>query len=230
MEARLEIVGLGARAGGRTLLDGISFCAAPGETLAIVGPNGAGKTTLLECVVGLRKYDGSVRYAGEELRSLPQRARLVSYMPDELRLPEEISVRSALLINAANPCIDLLEVGSFLSAKGNQLSRGEGKRVQLAASLGLQRAVLVLDEPFAALDPRQLRDLLPAFRSATRACTTLVTVHQMRTAELVADRVLLLSAGRTVALGTPAELRAQTGLLDAAFDDVFLALLERGRA
>lgn len=229
MEARLEIEGLGARAGGRTVLDGISFSVAPGETLAIVGPNGAGKTTLLECVVGLRDYKGSVRYAGEVFRSLTQRARVVSYMPDELRLPEEISVRSALLMDVANPAIDALEVRSFLSAKGHQLSRGEGKRVQLAAALGLQREVLVLDEPFAALDPRQLRDLLPAFRTATRVCTTLVTVHQMRTAELVADRVLLLSDGRSVAFGTPAELRAQTGLFEAGFDDVFLALLERGR-
>jgi ABC-2 type transport system ATP-binding protein len=230
MEARLEIEGLGARAGGRAVLDGVSFSVARGETLAIVGPNGAGKTTLLECVVGLRRYEGRVRYAGEVLRSLPQRARVLSYMPDELRLPEEISVRSALLIDAANPCIDALDVRAFLPAKGHQLSRGECKRVQLAAALGMQREVLVLDEPFAALDPRQLRDLLPAFRTATRARATLVTVHQMRTAELVADRVLLLSAGRVVAVGTPAELRAQTGLPEGAFDDVFLALLVRDPA
>jgi ABC-type multidrug transport system ATPase subunit len=220
MEARLEIEGLGARAGGRAVLDGVSFSAARGETLAIVGPNGAGKTTLLECVVGLRRYEGRVRYAGEVLRSLPQRARVVSYMPDELRLPEEISVRSALLIDAANPCIDTLEVRAFLPAKGHQLSRGEGKRVQLAAALGMQREVLVLDEPFAALDPRQLRDLLPAFRTATRARATLVSAdsRRARSSRLAAIRRAAVRTSRRAAevlwlrrRSTPARNRTSIG-------------------
>jgi ABC-type multidrug transport system ATPase subunit len=228
MNERLEIEGLGARAGARVLLDAISFSVAQGETLAVVGPNGAGKTTLLDCIAGLRSHTGTVRYAGTCWQSVARRAPFVAYMPDELRLPEELDVRTALLLDAQSPWIDALHARVLISQAGHQLSRGEGKRVQLCAALSLDRPVLILDEPFAALDPRQLRDLLPVFRAATRNAATLVTVHQMRTAELVADQLLLLSEGHVVAHGTAQELRTRTGLLEAPFEDVFLALLDRG--
>ena len=225
MSERLELEGLGARAGSRALLSAVSFDVARGETLAIVGPNGAGKTTLLECVVGMRPHTGVVRYAGTTWSSLAQRAACVAYMPDELRLPDEVNAQSGLLIDES-PWIDALRVRELLPRPGHQLSRGEGKRVQLCAALSLQRPVLVLDEPFAALDPRQLRDVLPVFRAATRDAATLVTVHQMRTAELVADKLLLLSEGHAIAQGSAAELRQRTGLPDGPFEDVFLALLD----
>jgi len=225
MSERLELEGLGARAGSHALLSAVSFDVSRGETLAIVGPNGAGKTTLLECVVGLRPHAGVVRYAGTTWSSLAQRAACVAYMPDELRLPDEVNAQSGLLIDES-PWIDALRVRELLPRPGHQLSRGEGKRVQLCAALSLQRPVLVLDEPFAALDPRQLRDVLPVFRAATRDAATLVTVHQMRTAELVADKLLLLSEGHAIAQGSAAELRQRTGLPDGPFEDVFLALLD----
>jgi ABC-type multidrug transport system ATPase subunit len=226
MREHLELKGLGARVGSRVLLEAVTVEVARGETLAVVGPNGAGKTTLLECVVGLRSHVGSVRYAGAEWRSVAQRAHCIAYMADELRLPDEIDAGSALLIDEQSPWVDALRVRPLLLRAGRQLSRGEEKRVQLCAALSLRRPVLVLDEPFAALDPRQLRELMPIFREATRDAATLVTVHQMRTAELVSDRLLLLSEGRVVALGTAAELRARTGLPNAAFEEVFLALLD----
>src|SRR5688572_5042170 len=176
MNEHLTLEGLGVRAGSRVLLDAVSLEVARGETLAVVGPNGAGKTTLLECVVGLRSHVGSVRYAGAVWRSVAQRAHCIAYMPDELRLPDEIDARSALLLDEQSPWIDALRVRPLLSRAGRQLSRGEEKRVQLCAALSLRRPVLVLDEPFAALDPRQLRELLPLFREATRVAATLVTV------------------------------------------------------
>jgi ABC-type multidrug transport system ATPase subunit len=228
MSERLEIEGLGAQVGGRVLLDAVSFAVARGETLAVVGPNGAGKTTLLDCVAGLRPHAGTVRYAGTQWRSVAQRAPFIAYMPDELRLPEEIDVRRALLLDTRSTWIDALHARTLILRAGHQLSRGEQKRVQLCTALSLARPVLILDEPFAALDPRQLRDLLPVFRAATRNAATLVTVHQMRTAELVADRLILLSEGRIVALGTAIELRERTGLSEAPFEDVFLALLDGG--
>lgn len=226
MSKHLELEGLGARAGSRVLLDAVSLEVARGETLAVVGPNGAGKTTLLECVVGLRAHAGVVRYAGVAWDSFAQRAQRVAYMPDELRLPDEVDARRALLIDEGSAWIDALRVRELISRVGSRLSRGEEKRVQLCAALSLQRPVVVLDEPFAALDPRQLRDMLPVFRAAVRDAATLVTVHQMRTAELVADRLLLLSEGRVVAVGSAAELRQRTGLANAPFEEVFLALLD----
>jgi ABC-type multidrug transport system ATPase subunit len=115
----------------------------------------------------------------------------------------------------------------LLSRRAHEVSRGELKRAQLCACLLEPKPVLLLDEPFAAFDPRQLRALLPAFEAAVSERVTLVTVNQMSTAELVAARILLLSEGSVVALGTPRELRASVAMPDAPFDDVFLALLER---
>jgi ABC-type multidrug transport system ATPase subunit len=118
----------------------------------------------------------------------------------------------------------------LLGVRGNELSRGEQKRCQLCAALDVERPVIVLDEPLGAFDPRQLRSLLPVLREAATTRAIALTVHQMRSAELVADRIVLLAGGRLIATGTAAELRAQAGLADTPFDDVFLALLDEASA
>lgn len=96
---------LSARAGGRTVLSGVTFDVAIGEVVAIVGPNGAGKTTLLDGVVGLRATTGTVRFADRELRTLRDRAQVMTYMPDELVLPPETSVARALGIAARSALV-----------------------------------------------------------------------------------------------------------------------------
>ena len=114
--------------------------------------------------------------------------------------------------------------------RGHELSRGEQKRCLLCAAFDLDRPVVLLDEPLGAFDPRQLRSLIPLLREIARERAIVLTVHQMRSAELIADRIVLLAAGRLVASGTVAELRMRARLPDAPFDDVFLALLEEARA
>jgi ABC-2 type transport system ATP-binding protein len=221
--AGLELDGLPARFG----VENVTLRARRGEIVAIVGPNGAGKTTLLECVAGLRETTaGAVRWDGHTLASVRDRARVLAYMPDELVLPSEMPIARALGLEATASPARALEVEALLAARGGELSRGEAKRVQLAAALAAERPLLLLDEPFGAFDPRQLRSLLPIVRDASQRRALLVTVHQMRTAELVADRIVLLASGRVVADGTVGELRAREELPDAPFDDVFLALLE----
>jgi ABC-type multidrug transport system ATPase subunit len=126
------------------------------------------------------------------------------------------------------PLCERLCVRPLLSRRASELSRGELKRAQLCASLLEDKPVLLLDEPFAAFDPRQLRALLPTFRDAVRDRLTLVTVHQMSTAELIASRILLLAEGEVVAFGSPTQLRALVNMAAAPFEDVFLALLDRG--
>lgn len=222
----LEVVALAARAGGRAVLTDITFEVTVGEIVVIVGPNGAGKTTLLECIAGLRAASGSVRFAGRSLRSLAERARVMAYMPDALVLAPELSVARSLGIPAGAGLAAQLEIGHLLAARGNELSRGEQKRCELCAVGELDRPVLLLDEPLAAFDPRQLRAILPVLRELARTRAVVVTVHQMRSAELIADRIVLLAGGRLIAIGTVAELRARTGLDAAPFDDVFLALLD----
>jgi ABC-type multidrug transport system ATPase subunit len=226
-EARLDVDGLRVRLGAREILGGVSLSVRTGEVLAVVGPNGAGKTTLLECIAGLRRAEaGTVAWQAHALHGLRQRARVMSFMPDEVVLPSETNVAVALGIDPRARVVENLAVGSLLAARGDELSRGEAKRVQLAAALAPGRPVVLLDEPFAAFDPRQLRAILPAVSAATREAAVVVTVHQMRTAELVADRLLLLADGRVLALGTIDDLRARARLPGAPLDDVVLALLD----
>jgi ABC-2 type transport system ATP-binding protein len=222
----LQVATLGARAGGRAVLTGVAFDVAIGEIVAIVGPNGAGKTTLLDGIAGLRPTTGAVRFQDRELRTLADRARVMTYMPDELVLPAETTVARALGIAPRSELAVKLEVARLLGARGNELSRGEQKRCQLCAALETERPVVLLDEPLGAFDPRQLRSIAPLLREAARARAILLTVHQMRSAELIADRIAMLAGGHLIAIGTVAELRARAGLDSAPFDDVFLALLQ----
>jgi ABC-2 type transport system ATP-binding protein len=226
---RLEISALSAHAGGRDVLAGISLEVATGEIVAIVGPNGAGKTTLLECIVGLRPASGAVRLEGRELRTFGDRARILSYMPDELVLPHETSVALALGIEPRSALAAKLEITNLLAVRGSELSRGEQKRCQLCAALEPARPVVLLDEPLGAFDPRQLRSVIPLLREAAKTRAILLTVHQMRSAELVADRIVMLAGGRVIASGTVADLRARAGSSSSAFDDVFLALLDEAQ-
>jgi ABC-2 type transport system ATP-binding protein len=226
---RLEVSALSARADGRDVLSDVAFEVSTGEIVAVVGPNGAGKTTLLECVAGLRPSAGNVRFGDRLLARFTDRAGVVAYMPDEVVLPSEMTVSRALGIQVDSPLAKKLEVGPLLRARGNELSRGEQKRCLLCATFLLERPVVLLDEALGAFDPRQLRTLVPLLRELAAERAVVVTVHQMRTAEVVADRVVMLSEGRVIANGTIADLRGRTKLPDAPFDEVFLALLDGGR-
>jgi ABC-2 type transport system ATP-binding protein len=224
----LAVRELGVVAGVRSILASISFSVAPGEVLVVLGPNGSGKTTLLEAIAGLRPgSSGVIEAGGSELRTFTDRCRCIAYMPDDEQLPDETTLGSALGLHHDDPLVTTFELQPLLGARATEVSRGETKRARLCATLALGRSVVLLDEPFAAFDPRQLRELLPRFRDALRSSAAIVTVHQMRTAELVADHLLLLADGRVVANGTLDELRRASGLPDATLDDVFLQLLDR---
>jgi ABC-2 type transport system ATP-binding protein len=225
---RLQVSALSARAGGRDVLSDVTFEVSSGEIIAVVGPNGAGKSTLLECAAGLRPSAGNVRFGDRPLARFSDRAGVVAYMPDEVVLPSEMTVSRALGIQVDSPLAKKLDVAPLLRARGNELSRGEQKRCLLCATFELERPVILLDEPLGAFDPRQLRTLVPLVRELAAECAIVITVHQMRAAELVADRVVMLADGRVIANGTVAELRDRTKLPDAPFDDVFLALLDGG--
>jgi len=226
-DRRLEVA-LTAHAGGRRVLSDVTFEVKPGEIVAIVGPNGAGKTTLLECIAGLRPSSGSVQFDGRALTRFVDRAHIFGYMPDEIVLPSEMSVSRALGMQVDSSLAEKLGIKPLLHARGTELSRGEQKRCLLCATFELNRPVVLLDEPLGAFDPRQLRTLVPVLRDLAAERAIVVTVHQMHTAELVADRVVILADGRVIANGTVADLRERTKLPDAPFDDVFLALLEGG--
>jgi ABC-2 type transport system ATP-binding protein len=230
---KLAVERITTRIGDRVVVEDVSFGANAGELVAIVGPNGAGKTTLLESIVGLRPAIGRVGWGGVVPVDFRARADVFAYMPDEATLPEEASVETILRGVHRDPARRLAQarrfgIEPFLSRGARELSRGEAKRVWIAATLLLERPVLVMDEPFGAFDPLQLDELLPTVKTAIgERGTALVTIHQMSIAERIADRIVMLARGRVVAEGTLAELRVKAGDANASLEDVFRSLLRK---
>jgi ABC-type multidrug transport system ATPase subunit len=224
---RLEVRDLGVVAGGREVLRGVCFDARAGEVVAVLGPNGSGKTTLLEAIAGLRHAArGTVSIEGRALRRFRDRATRLAFMPQDDVLPEEAPLGIALGLRPDDALVAAFELGPLLGARATEVSWGESKRAQLCATLKIGRPVVLLDEPFGAFDPRQLRALLPIFREASRDAAVVVTVHQMRTAELVAHRLVLLSGAGAIAFGTLEELRVRASAPEASLDEIFLRLLD----
>jgi len=237
----LEVEQLTLRAGGRLLVDRVSFCARSGEVTAVIGPNGAGKTSLLEATLGLQQSQaGDVRYAGRPLSAFAERARTFAYLPDQSELPSEVSVRTLVeqavrKARASAPLAELhslLSIEPLLSVGAGVLSRGERQRVQLFCTLALGRPVVVLDEPFGPFDPLQLRGVLRCLRLIAEGGAAIVaSIHQLSEAERIADRILLLADGKSLAFGTPSELKRAAGKVNSTLEEAFVALLEaRSRA
>jgi ABC-type multidrug transport system ATPase subunit len=235
----LDVVGSTVRAGRRLLVRDVGFDARAGEVVAIVGANGAGKTTLLEAIVGLRPATGEVRVGGRPIRRFADAARAFSFLPDAAPLPAE--VRVATLIEHAlsvrprpreivDALLDALELGVLLGAPAAVLSRGERQRVGLFAALAVERPIVVLDEPLAPFDPLKLRRVLGALRLVASAGSAIVaSVHQLADAEKLAARFLVLADRVSLGFGGLDSLRVAAGLATGTLEDVFLALLDRGR-
>jgi ABC-2 type transport system ATP-binding protein len=234
----LEVRDVAVRAGSRTLLEGVGFAAEPGEVVGVIGPNGAGKTTLLEVLVGLRRADNAtVAFRGVSIGGFTDRARTFSFLPDAADLASELDVREHIshalqFAPRASVLVDGLQsafgISDLLGLPAGVLSRGERQRVALFCALAVDRPVVVLDEPFNAFDPLQLRDVLAAVRRvADTGATIVTTVHQLRDAQKIANRVLLLAGGRRIAWGTLDSLRAEADRPGADLDELFIALLER---
>ncbi len=234
----LRVERLAVRLGSRTVVDDVSFEAVAGEITVILGPNGAGKTTLLETIAGLRRSStGSVHVEGRRLERFRDHARAIAFLPDAGRLPPETNVRTlvdhaASLASGAAPkaaLYDGLSIEPLLGRAVGSLSRGEHQRTALFVTLILGRPVVLLDEPFSAFDPLQLRKVLAVVREVARASAVVASIHQVGDAQKVADRVLLLSEGRAVAFGDPATLAAMAGRPSASLEETFVALLSGSR-
>jgi ABC-type multidrug transport system ATPase subunit len=229
---RLE--GVTKRYGTLTAVDSVSFDV-DSEIFGLLGSNGAGKSTTIKMLVGLLRPDeGRLWVGGHDVRADGIAARrAIGYLPEELELYERLTGREFLRFVAGlkgmAPDDEMIESeldGLGILEKADHLikeySLGMKKKVGLiAAFLGSPR-VLVLDEPLNALDARSMRlveQRLVAFRDGGGA--VLLSSHVMAFVERVCERVIVLRAGKTAALGSPAELRNAAELADAPFDDVF---------
>ena len=207
--------------------DGITFTVNAGETFGLLGPNGSGKTTLVKQLVGLLKpTGGEVRLFGEHVgrtRAAERRiGRTVAYLPQgslslgELQVEEAIrwigllrGLTEKVAIGEVAELLDELSLRPIADRQIRKLSGGQRRLVQIAMTLVARLQVLVLDEPTTDVDPslrQRIWDLV-AGRARGGAAVVLVT-HDVAEAEHALDRVAILSAGKIVASGLPAELKA----------------------
>ena len=231
--ARIEIVGLSAAYGRAQVLDDVRLTVEPGGWLAVIGPNGSGKSTLLRCVLGLHTHDGIVRLDDVPTSGMPRRprARQIAYAPQLPVLPEGISVRDYVMLGrtphrallsapravdrqVVGDVMERLEIGTLADRPLHTLSGGEQQRAVLARALAQQPRVLLLDEPTSSLDlghAQQVLDLVDGLRRQD-GLTVLMTLHDLTLAGQYADRLALLSAGRVVAEGGPADVLTAASL------------------
>jgi ABC-2 type transport system ATP-binding protein len=224
----IEVRGLVKRYDGRVVVDGLSLTVAGGELVAVLGPNGAGKTTTVESIEGLRRpEDGTVRVLGADPwgAGRDHRARVGVLLQDggfDIRArPLETLRQYAAFHAAALAPADLVERVGLSSVAGTpyrRLSGGERQRLGLAVALIGRPDVLLLDEPTAGMDPEAravTRELIGAERA--RGAAILLTSHDLVDVERLADRVVVLVAGRIVAEGTVGELTLDGETLEDAY-------------
>lgn len=203
------------RFGAVQALSELSFAVGDGRMLGFLGPNGAGKTTAMRAVFGLVRLDaGRVLWHGRPVR-LEERLRF-GYMPEERGLYPRMLVREQLeyfgrlhglkgdtAAIAARTWLERLGLAERGEAKVEELSHGNQQRLQLAAALVHGPELLVLDEPFAGLDPLAVRTLADVLREeAARGTTVLFSSHQLELVEDICEDVAIIDHGRIVASGT----------------------------
>lgn len=235
MPAAVEIVELHRRFGSVAACDGMSWHAPTGEITAILGPNGAGKTTAIECAVGLQRPDGgSVRVLGADPWLAPpaHRAR-VGVMLQAGGLPNGAKPLRLLHHLAAfygapadvEALAQRLGIDRFAGTTVRRASGGQKQRVALAAALIGRPEVVFLDEPTAGLDPHGRLDVYDLLREVrTGGTTVVVTTHSFEEAQALATHLVVVSDGRAVAEGTPADVVG-----DAALEQVYFELTRKAR-
>jgi ABC-2 type transport system ATP-binding protein len=218
----LVVSALAKRYGDIVALDDLSLNVESGELFGFVGSNGAGKTTTMRIVMGLVAADrGQVLWRGQPL-GLTERRR-IGYMPEErglypkMRIAEQLAYLARLhgmgaseARAAAQRWLDRLGLGSRGRDELQALSHGNQQRAQLAAALVFAPDLLILDEPFAGLDPIATDVMTTVLREqADRGVPVVFSSHQLELVEAICDRVGIVASGHLVAQGTVAELGAQ---------------------
>lgn len=204
------------------MLESVDLDVAPGQTLVVLGPNGSGKTTLLRCIAGLERPDsGRVGLAGRELGSLPPHRRRVGLVAQEPSLFAHRTVAENIAYGPElqrRPAADVdrtirrlagrLGLLPLLGRRPPSLSGGEQQRTALARSLAAEPEALLLDEPFANIDPEFRSALRAEFRSTLleEGVPVLHVTHDREEGLFLADRLLLLIDGKVAASGPPREV------------------------
>jgi lipopolysaccharide export system ATP-binding protein len=227
---RLEALGLQKRYGGRKVVKAVSLAVQGGEVVGLLGPNGAGKTTSFYMIVGLVRADaGQILLDDQPIENLPihRRARLgLGYLPQEAsifrKLTVEQNIRAVLELQTddagrslgareiqqrLDALLEDLHVAHLRDSPAPALSGGERRRVEIARALATRPRFILLDEPFAGIDPIaviEIQRIIGFLKS--RGIGVLITDHNVRETLGICDRAYIINDGQVLASGTPAEI------------------------
>jgi lipopolysaccharide export system ATP-binding protein len=222
--ARLSTADVVKSYGKRRVVDGVSIEVNAGEVVGLLGPNGAGKTTTFYMIVGMiRPNAGEVRFDEDDITSMPmyRRARKgIGYLPQEPSIFRGLSVEDNLMAvietmpikrserkDVLEKFLDELDIRHIRKSMGYQLSGGERRRVEITRALVTEPKFMLLDEPFAGIDPIAVQDLQAIVRKLqARGLGILITDHNVRDTLSITDRAYIMYEGAIKRSGTADEL------------------------
>lgn len=225
-EAILSTHGLVKSFRRRTVVRDVSIELAPGEVVGLLGPNGAGKTTTFRMTVGLyRPSKGHIHFGGKDITKLPmyKRARAgMAYLPQEASVFRKLTVRQNLIAvleympmtaaerrSRADALLDEMGIAHVAASPAYVLSGGERRRTEICRALATDPKVFLLDEPFAGIDPIAVADLQDTVATLKeKGIGVLITDHNVRETLAITDRAYIISEGKIIVQGTPAEIAA----------------------
>jgi lipopolysaccharide export system ATP-binding protein len=224
--AGLEVVSIAKSYDRRVVLSDVSLSVGPGEVLGLLGPNGAGKTTCFYSIMGLVKPDsGRVMLDGAEITALPMYRRAVmglGYLPQETSIFRGMTVAQNIMavLELAEPdraaraarldqLLDEFSLSRLRDSMATALSGGERRRCEIARALAADPSIMLLDEPFAGIDPISISDIRALIMDLkTRGIGVLITDHNVRETLDICDRACIIYDGRVLFAGTPQALVA----------------------
>ncbi|MBN1204615.1 MAG: ABC transporter ATP-binding protein [Myxococcaceae bacterium] len=241
----LEVVSLEKAYGAVKAVQGLTFQVAPGEVLGLVGPNGAGKTSTLRCLAGILPVSsGRVVVGGHDVAVEPVKAkRALAFLPDEPRLFEYLTVWEHLNFVArlygvegwedkARALLSEMELVGKEKALPGELSRGMKQKLSIACGFLHEPRLILLDEPLTGLDPLGIRRMKASLRKrAEQGAALVLSSHLLPLVEELCHRILVITGGRAVALGSLAEIRAQLSGAEAgsaSLEELFIRITRSG--
>jgi len=221
----IEAIDIAKKYQKRQVISSVSFKLNQGEVVGLLGPNGAGKTTCFYMVVGLIPVDGGrveIDSVDASRFGMHERAKLgVGYLPQEASIFRKLTVKDNIMAvlelrkdlsqsERSNRCLELLEelnVEHVKNQLGISLSGGERRRVEIARSLAMEPKYILLDEPFAGVDPVSVIDIQKiVYHLKSKNIGVLITDHNVRETLGICDRAYILNAGTTLKEGTPEQI------------------------